>query len=572
MRRTSSLPTRPALIIAMMLLAVGVFPTFGRPIETQIGPTTRTRHGAVVSVSLDASKIGRDALIRGGTAVDAAVATAFALAVTFPEAGNIGGGGFMLVHPGPGKEPVFFDYRERAPAAATRDMFVRKSQRTQYRLVGVPGTVRGLAMAQEKHGRLAWRDLVEPAVTLAREGFVVNETLARSLNAALRRPGEEANEMRRVLGKPGGGRWSAGDRLVQPELANTLQRIAVDGPDAFYTGPIAEALIETLAAHGGLITTEDLADYHAKQREPIHGTFRGYDVYGPAPPSSGGICIVLMLNMLETFDLREREATPRMHLTIEAMRRAFHERARHLGDAGFVEIPAHLTTKTFARELAEGIDPKAATSSVSLAPDLLAPAKESEHTTHFSIIDADGMAVSNTYTLEQSYGGRIMVEGRGFLLNNEMGDFNPVPGETDRHGQIGTPANLVAPGKRMLSSMTPVLVTKDGRPVMITGSPGGRTIINTVLCVLLNRLEYALPPRQCVDAPRYSMTWLPDVVTVEPSMLLRDDVNLDALKSMGHRITPIPRTQGDAHTIVIEPDGTIVGVADQRRTGTAAGY
>lgn len=565
---------KPALVLTLMLVhSGGCSQPVVATVDRVAGATTRSTRGTVVSVSAPASEIGCDVLMHGGTAVDAAVATAFALAVTYPEAGNIGGGGFMVIHPGHGEAPVVIDYRETAPAAATRDMFVHKSDRTPYRLAGVPGTVRGLALAHARHGRRPWQELIEPAIELASDGFEMNATLARSLNRALARPGDEAEEMRRVLGKQGGGEWMAGDRLEQPELAGTLRRIAAGGPDAFYRGPVAEAIVATLTEHGGIMTTEDLAGYQAKVRSPVHGTYRGFDVYGPPPPSSGGICVVQMLNVLETFELRRygRWSPETLHLMIEAMRRAFHDRARYLGDTDFVEVLVFLTTKAYARELAATIDAKQATRSATLAPDLLL-AEEGPQTTHFSVIDANGMAVSNTYTLEQSYGGRIMVKQMGFLLNNEMGDFNPVPGVTDRRGQIGTPPNEVAPGKRMLSSMTPVIVAKDGRPAMITGSPGGRTIINTVLCVLINRLEFDMSPRDCVVAPRISMTWLPDVVTLEPGLARDHAAAIDSLKAIGHIVNDKPREQGDAHSIFIEEDGTIVGVADRRRNGAAAGY
>ncbi len=534
------------------------------------GQTIEVKHAAVVCVSTDASRAGRDVLIRGGNAVDAAVATAFALAVTWPEAGNIGGGGFMVIYPGKGAEPVVVDYRETAPSAAKADTFASHKP-TQYELVGVPGTVRGLAMAHERFGKLPWKELVLPAVKLAKEGFELNKEVAEGLNEYLTKPGDEANEMRRVLGKGGAAKWEAGDRLVQGELARTLLKIAEEGPDAFYEGPIADALVESLDR--GLITQSDLAGYAAKWREPIHGTFRGFDVYGPPPPSSGGICLVEMLNVLERLDLRanQRWSADALHLMIETMRRAFVDRAESLGDSDFVSIPARLTKKEYAAELAGKIDRHRATASEDLASDIRL-SKEGTQTTHFSVIDADGMAVSNTYTLEQRFGGRVMVKGKGFLLNNEMGDFNLQPGVTDRQGKIGTAANQVAPGKRMLSSMTPVIVAKNGRVVMISGSPGGRTIINTVLCVLINRLEYQMTPRECVDAPRLNMTWFPDKVTAESAMHKEHSAALEELGRMGHYIDPQPARQGDAHSIFVEPDGRIVGVADQRRGGAAAGY
>ncbi len=533
------------------------------------GQTIEVRHGAVVCVSIDASRVGRDVMMRGGNAVDAAVATAFALAVTFPEAGNIGGGGFMVIYPGKDAQPMVVDYRETGPAAAKADMFAAGNV-TQYRLVGVPGTVRGLALAHQRFGKLPWKDLVMPAVKLAKEGFELNKDVAEGLNEYIAKPGDEANEMRRVLGKPG-GKWAAGDRLVQAELAETLRRIAQEGPGAFYEGAIADAIVASL--DGGLITSADLEGYAAKWREPIHGTFRGFDVYGPPPPSSGGICLVEMLDVLEKLNLRESErwSAEALHLMIETMRRAFVDRAKSLGDADFVTIPGELTKKEYAAELAAKIDRHRATASEDLASDIRL-VKEGSHTTHFSVIDADGMAVSNTYTLEQRFGGRVMVKGKGFLLNNEMGDFNLQPGITDRQGKIGTAANQIAPGKRMLSSMTPVIVTKNGRVVMISGSPGGRTIINTVLCVLINRLEFGMRPRESVDAPRLNMTWFPDKVTAEADMFKDHSASLNQLEKMGQYIDPKPARQGDAHSIFVEIDGRIVGVADKRHGGEGAGY
>ena len=531
--------------------------------------TTQTKRGAVVSVSSDASKAGCQVLIRGGNAVDATIATAFALAVTFPEAGNIGGGGFMTIRT-PAGEVVVIDYRETAPAAAKVDMLAGKF--TQHQLVGVPGTVRGLALAHQRYGKRPWRELLAPAIALARDGFELNDDVAGSLNRALAKPRDEANEMRRVLSKPGGGTWQAGDQLIQPGLASTLIQIADRGPDAFYTGKIAHAIADTVKSGGGILTTSDLSNYRAKIREPIHGTFRGYDIYAPPPPSSGGIALVQMLNMLETFDLKQsgRYSPHTLHLMIETMRRAYADRARYLGDTDFIRIPSHLTTKTYARKLAATIDPNHVTPSSTLAGDIPI-ADESPETTHFSVLDAKGMAVSNTYTLEQGYGGRIMVPKFGFLLNNEMGDFNRRPNVTDRTGRIGTAPNRIAPSKRMLSSMTPVIVVKDGRVVMISGSPGGRTIINTMLCVLLNRLQFDMPPRATIDEPRMSHQWFPETTSMEKKLITEHADAIEPLRAMGHVISE-KREQGDAHTIFIDESGTIHGVADPRRSGTSAGY
>ncbi len=533
------------------------------------------RKGMVVAVCPLAVEEGLQVLKQGGNAVDAAVATAFALAVTWPEAGNIGGGGFMLVHPGKGKPPIVVDYRETAPAVATANMFAGKDEPSQYPLAGVPGTVAGLALAHEKYGSLRWSDLVKPAVRLAREGFIVDRALADSLNSGLRRS-NDFPEFRRVYGKNGGSEpWQPGDRLVLSELSETLARIAGKGAAGFYRDATADLIAAEMVRGGGLITKDDLEKYRAKLRQPIQGTFRGFHIYGPPPPSSGGIALVEMLNILENFTLKQhgRYSAKTLHLMVEAMRRAYHDRARYLGDADFVEIPPHLTSKEYARKLADGIDQDHATKSRVLAQEIpLAP--ESPQTTHFSVVDGRGMAVANTYTLEQSFGSRIVVRGGGFLLNNEMGDFNPRPGVTDETGRIGTPPNVAAPGKRMLSSMTPVIVTnREGQPLLVTGSPGGRTIINTVACVVLNVLEFEMSPTEAVAAPRLHHAWFPDRIQMEAALLNDHPKSIEQLRRMGHSIHPRPVAQGDAHTIWIDPrTGELHGIADTRRGGAAKGF
>ncbi len=513
-------------------------------------------------------------LKRGGTAVDAAVATAFTLAVTHPAAGNVGGGGFLLLHPGDGTKPAFFDFRETAPAASTPEMFVKPDGRTPHRRSGVPGTVRGLALAHSRFGRLPWTDLVQPAIELAEKGFVLDAHHAASLNGILKSSDKtKFAELHRVFDNPNGGPWKAGDRLVQPDLAKTLRRIAEKGADGFYRGETADLIAAEMKAGGGLITKDDLAKYAAKEREPLRGTYRGFDVIAAPPPSSGGTALIEMLNILETFDLAKdgRWSPPTLHRMTEAMRRAFCDRARHLGDPDFVTIPAHLTSKDHARELAKRIDPDKATPSESLAADIPLTG-EGEDTTHFSIVDKTGMAASLTYTLESSYGSRVVVRGAGFLLNDEMNDFNGQPGVTDRTGRIGTKPNVIAPGKRMLSSMTPTILAKDGKPVLVTGSPGGRTIINTVLCVVVNIVDYGMDVRAAVDAPRQHHPWFPDRLKVE-SVLAKDHKDaVDKLKALGHNVGTEP-SQGDAHTIQIDPKtGEYRGAADHRLSGKAAGY
>ncbi|GIW94701.1 MAG: gamma-glutamyltranspeptidase [Pirellulaceae bacterium] len=536
----------------------------------------RSTGGMVVSASTLASRVGQAVLEEGGNAVDAAVATAFALAVTWPEAGNLGGGGFMLVVP-PAQVPVVIDYREAAPLRAGRHMYQPGDSRYSIKAVATPGTVKGLALAHRRYGRLPWRRLVEPAAELARQGFSVDTPLARSLNHVLSDPQVREEpafaELRRVYGKPDGSPWQEGDRLVLPGLANTLRLLAEEGEAAFYQGPIAQQIVEHMAKQGGLIGYDDLRGYEAITRTPIRIEYRNYTVLAPPPPSSGGICLAMLLGMLEPCQLgkQPRYSPQTLHVMAESMRRAYRERARWLGDPAYWPIPHDLASRSFARRLTESIDPNRATPSEQIAGDILL-VDESPETTHFSVVDQDGMAVANTYTLEASYGSRIVVPGAGFLLNNEMGDFNWFAGVTNRNGQIGTPANLIAPGKRMLSSQTPTVVLLDGQPVLLTGSPGGRTIINTVLTILVNALEYQMPLPDAVAHPRMHHQWFPDELVLERAPELISDATLNALREMGHqvRISPVP--QGSAHSIWIDPQTRLrVGVADLRRSGFAAG-
>lgn len=547
-------------VFFILVLAVSVRSGDVKPVEF--------KNGVVVSVSEPGTDAGLAILKQGGSGVDAAVATAFALAVTHPAAGNIGGGGFMVVHP-PKGSPTVFEYRETAPAAAARTMFKKGDSPHTHRVVGTPGTVRGMALAHQKFGKLPWKTLVMPAVELAEKGFTLDKHHADSLNKMLDQSKKFA-EFQRVFARNDGKSWKSGDRLVQTDLARTLRLLAEEGPDAFYTGKIADLFVAEMKAGGGLITKDDLAKYQAMQREPIHGTYRGYDVYGPPPPSSGGTCLVQMLGILETFDLKkhDRFSPQTLHLMIEAMRRSYHDRAVHLGDPAFTKIPPHLTSKDHIVSLARSIDLTKATSSESLAKDIPLTA-EGDSTTHFSIIDKDGLAVSNTYTLEHSYGSRIVVKGAGFLLNNEMTDFNWRPGVTTKAGMIGTEPNTIAPGKRMLSSQTPTILAKDGKVILVTGSPGGRTIINTVLNVVVNVVDYEMPIQQAIDAPRLHHQWFPDEAKFEGTKQHADAIA--ALKAMGHRVGAA--RQGDAHSIWINPKtGGYVGAADKRLSGKSAGY
>lgn len=538
------------------------------------GDSIACRHGVVVCISRPAADVGLSILKRGGNAVDAAVATALALAVTYPAAGNLGGGGFMLVAPAPGQgAPTVFDYRECAPAAARPDMFTKEESQYSHRAVAVPGTVRGLALAHRRLGTLPWPVLVQPAIALARDGFPVQEYLADLLNGVLAAAPEKA-EFQRVFGKPGGGLWHRGDRLREPDLARTLTGLAEHGPDAFYQGPFAEAMAAEMVQGHGLITAKDLADYRAVERAPLAARYHGYDVYAPPAPSSGGICLVEELNTLANFNLRDwgRWSPLTLHVMVEAMRRANCDRARYIGDPDFVPLPASLTTPGYGRELAKGIDLRHATRSVDLARDIPLSV-EGENTTHFSIIDARGMAVANTFTLERIWGSRVVVKDTGVLLNNQMRAFNLFPGHTDTNGAVGTAPNLIAPGKRPISSMTPTIVAKDGRVVLVTGSPGSQAIPHTVLEILLSVVDFGMSLKSAVDAPRFSHQWLPDQITFEAPERFPKAVK--ALEAMGHHVVrtgPLP--QGDAHSIAVVKPGRYVGVTDRRRNreSTAAGF
>jgi gamma-glutamyltranspeptidase/glutathione hydrolase len=505
------------------------------------------------------------------------VATGFALAVTYPAAGNIGGGGFMVVRRANGSATTF-DFRETAPAAAAPTMFLddageidRGRTKAGYLAVGVPGTVRGLALAHTKLGRLPWREIVEPSVALARQGFVISETLAGALNKELAAPMESFSGSVAAFAKPDGTPWQAGDRLRQPELADTLEAIASDGPDVFYTGWIADRVARGMADHGGLITHADLAAYKAHERSPVRGTFLGHEIISMGPPSSGGIVLIEMLGMCEALGLERlpRGSVEAIHLTTEIRRRAYLDRARHLGDPDFVDIPAErLTSRSHAEALVATIDPKRATSSAALGSDLVMPVEESTETTHFSVVDRDGLAVSTTVTLEASFGSHLVIPGTGFLLNNEMSDFNRKPGMTSPAGEIGTAANIAAPGKRMLSSMTPTIVSRDGQLVLVTGSPGGRTIPNTVFDVVTGVVAHGQSAKAAVDALRFHHQWLPDRLVVEAGGI--DDTTRAALDRLGHEVTET-RVQGSAHSVWIDPaTGLPTGIADHRGPDAAA--
>jgi len=548
------------------------------PLAAQSGRTPApAKRGMATSSHYLASAVGTDVLRKGGNAVDAAVAMALALAVTLPFAGNIGGGGFLVYHGADGKATTF-NFREKAPLAASERMYlddpgaVRNNSNHEGLLsVGVPGTVAGLVLAHQRLGSRPWKDLVQPAVDLAEKGIPLSWAEVNFQRWVVERRADYPTTAAVFL-KDGTTPYEPGDLWKQPHLAATLKRIRDRGRDGFYAGETARLLAAHMRKYGGLITEDDLAAYQAVEQEPIHGTYRGYDVYAMSPPSSGGVALVQMLNILEGFALKDvgHNSALYLHFLTEAMRRAFADRARYLGDPDFnANMPiARLISKDYAEELRNGIDLFRASPS---DPSTVATAGEGEHTTHLSVVDSAGNAVSLTYTLEGGYGARIVVEGAGFLLNNEMGDFNAIPGRTDTTGVIGTPPNLVAPGKRMLSSMTPTIVARNGQPVLVIGSPGGRTIINTVLQVILNVVDHGMNVAEAVEAGRIHHQWLPDVTRFERFTISPDTWRL--LEMMGHRVEAVGN-QGQAMGIFVDRErGLLLGVADSRSfDGKVVGY
>lgn len=534
----------------------------------------------VSSVSEIASQVGVDVLKRGGNAVDAAVAVGLALAVVWPSAGNLGGGGFMIVRQANGKATVI-DYREMGPAAAHRNVYlndkgeyVDESSTYGHRAAGVPGTVAGLSLALEKYGTMKWADVAEPARKLAADGFPVWYQLERSLKGASRSLSRYPETKRIFLrdGKP----YETGEIFKQPELAALFERMVKQGPREFYEGKTAQLIEESMrrAAKGGKpwMTVEDLKNYKAVEREPLRTTYRGHEIITMPPPSSGGVAMIEMLNILERYDLKSMGAgsSQAIHVMIEAMRRAFADRAQFLGDTDFVKVPvAGLVSRKYADKVAATIDLERASTSQEIRNGDPLP-YESEETTHFTVVDKDGNVVSNTYTINDSYGNKITVEGAGFLLNNEMDDFAAKPGSPNAYGLIQGEANAVAARKRPLSAMTPTIVLKDGKLWFAVGSPGGPTIINTVTQVIINIVDHGMNIQQAIDWPRVHHQWMPDQITYEPYGLSPDVMN--RLKAMGHKFAN-PRYMGDAEGIMIEDKtGVRLGGSDPRLDGKSLGY
>ncbi|WP_169728025.1 gamma-glutamyltransferase [Adhaeribacter aquaticus] len=539
--------------------------------------SVKARNGAVVSIDKYASQVGVGIMKKGGNAIDAAVATAFALAVTHPFAGNIGGGGFMLIRLASGEE-IGIDYREMAPALATPEMFLKpdgsvdiEKSNFGYLVAGVPGTVKGLETAWQKYGKLPWRTLLQPAIELAENGCYLNKYDAKSL-ALNKQNLARYPETRKIFFKPDGNTYATEDLLIQKDLAATLKAIARRGSKTFYRGRIANKIVKDFQANGGILTKEDLKNYEVKIRKPIKHNFQGYEVIGMPLPSSGGIAIAEMLNILQQVGLnKETPLDPEnLHVLIETMRYVFLDRTRYLGDEDFVEVPVNkLLSEQHAAVIAKKINKEKATLSESLYQNVSVH-DENMETTHFSVIDKEGNIVSNTYTLEEAFGSKAVVKGLGFLLNNEMHDFNINPNQANIQGGLGTNPNGIAPKKRMLSSMAPTLVLKAGKPYLITGSPGGRTILNTVLQMVLATTTYKLSLEEAMKLPRLSHHWMPDLVYIEKG--LWDNQIIKALEDKGHKFAEV-EFLGDLHSIRVNPEtGEYEAVADPRRAGWAEGY
>ncbi len=527
----------------------------------------RAKHAMVVSREPHATDAGVAVLKSGGNAVDAAIAVGFALAVTHPSAGNLGGGGFMLIRFADGRT-AFLDFRERAPESASRNMYsgAPRDSLTGWRASGVPGTVRGLEMASKKYGKKAWAELLAPAVALARNGFPVSYGLAASLRST--RVLAQFPESKRIFLK-NGAFYEAGERLVQPELAATLERIARSGAREFYEGETAKRLAQAMAENGGTIALEDLQRYEAVERKPLTGRYREYDIITAPPPSSGGVGMLQMMGMLEGTGYEKHGAgsAASIHWMAEAMRRYFADRSEYLGDPDFYRVPVSgLLDRHYIAGLRATIDPERATPSASVRPGK-PRREESSETTHYSVVDAEGNAVAVTYTLNGSYGSGVTAPGLGFLLNNEMDDFAANPGSPNMYGLMQGEANSIQPRKRPLSSMTPTIVVRDGRLYMVAGSPGGPRIITTVLEVVLNVLDFNMNIQEAVDAPRFHHQWLPDKLVVEPEI---SPDTLALLRARGHAVESV-RSIGEAAAILVDR-GWLQGAADPRSEGKAAGY
>ncbi|ASO08717.1 gamma-glutamyltransferase [Salmonella enterica subsp. salamae serovar 57:z29:z42] len=578
-------PTFMRWVAIAALLAGGTFSAVANPpvappvsygVEKDVFHPVRATQGMVASVDAMATQVGVDILKQGGNAVDAAVAVGYALAVTHPQAGNLGGGGFMLLRTKDGVTTAI-DFREMAPAGATRDMFLdeqgnpdSKKSLTSPLASGTPGTVAGFSLALEKYGSLPLNKVVRPAIKLAQEGFIVNDALADDLKTY----GSEVlphHENSKAIFWKDGEPLKKGDKLVQQDLANSLTMIAENGPDAFYKGEIARQIAQQMQQNGGLITTDDLAAYQAVERTPVSGEYRGYQIFSMPPPSSGGIHIVQILNILENFDMKKYGfgSADAIQIMAEAEKYAYADRSEYLGDPDFVNVPWQaLTSKAYAKSIAGQIDINKAKPSSEIRPGKLAP-YESDQTTHFSVVDKDGNAVAVTYTLNTTFGTGIVAGNTGILLNNQMDDFSAKPGVPNVYGLVGGEANAVGPKKRPLSSMSPTIVVKDGKTWLVTGSPGGSRIITTVLQMVVNTIDFGMNVAEATNAPRFHHQWLPDELRVEKGF---SPDTLKLLEQKGQKVA-LKEAMGSTQSIMVGPDGELYGASDPRSVDDlTAGY
>jgi gamma-glutamyltranspeptidase/glutathione hydrolase len=562
-------PTRLTALVCLLAMLLCLASPFASDAQAAVPRPEKSSSGMVMTTQKIADEVGNQILARGGNAIDAAVAVGFALAVVHPVAGNLGGGGFALVHLANG-QTVALDFREMAPAKATRNMYLDKDGNVianasieGYLAAGVPGTVAGMSALHARYGTTPWADLVRPAADYAEKGFRIGSRQAETFVQYAPRLKKFASSRQYFL-KADGSTYKEGEILVQKDLAKTLRLIAKDGAAAFYKGEIADLIAKDIAANGGIITKADLANYRVVWRDPVHGTYNGYDIYSMSPPSSGGTHIIQMLNILEGYDLRGmgHNSSAAIHVMAEAMRYAYADRSEYMGDPDFVKVPvATLTSKAYAAEIRGKIKADKATPSSAVRPGNLA-LPEGTNTTHYSIVDKWGNAVAITYTINDYYGSGAAVNGAGFLLNNEMDDFAIKPGVPNLYGLIGGDANAVEPGKRPLSSMSPSIVLKDGKLLLVVGSPGGSRIITTVLQAILNVIDFDMNVREAVYAPRVHMQWVPDELRVEPNGLARDV--MDNLKAMGYKVE-VRAPMGDVNAIMVDPKtGVIYGSGDPR--------
>ncbi|GAB3093895.1 gamma-glutamyltransferase [Aestuariicella hydrocarbonica] len=572
---------RSAARLSRFVCGVLVWCVYGSVMAAEVEPIIRYdsihhpmigERGMVATQHDLASQVGADIIAAGGNAVDAAVAVGFSLAVVLPRAGNLGGGGFMMIYLAEENKTLALDYREMAPAAAHRDMFLDSNgdfdqQKAQFShaSAGVPGTVAGLLHAQKQYGRLSLKQVMMPAIRQAEKGFAVTHDLADKLASykhLKRNPATVA-----AYYKPDGSSYLPGEVLKQPDLAWSLKQILIHGEKAFYSGRIADKIVDEMAAHGGLISRDDLANYRVVEREPVMGSYRGYQIASMPPPSSGGVHVIQMLNMLETFPMKNYGAgsAASIHHMVESMKWAYADRSKYLGDPDYVDVPvAELTNKAYAQRQAKQISSEKSRPSSDILPGAIY-FDESRDTTHFSIMDAEGNAVANTYTLNFSFGSGITVAGTGILLNNEMDDFSSKPGVPNAYGLIGAEANKIEAGKRPLSSMTPTLVFKDGKPVMVTGSPGGSRIITTVLETIVNVVDYGMNVSAAVSAPRFHHQWQPDILFMEPGF---SPDTQTILEQQGHTVKQVS-TMGSANSVVAR-QGLLFGAADPRKPDASA--